>query len=180
MFMSECGQACAVIGTNAERPERSRAGGAVSAPVTGVLAPTQFDRQKDTLRRHHERQCPHYCHENFVNIDNFIAKPSVSAPVRNQLLNHSLADPMPGHWDRYSQTERESTATFQKDETFEPFGHDRMQDDHIIPGVQASVAMPNIDDLEIDITASQKMLSAVSGSLLTSILGKLATTSRKQ
>ena len=84
---------------------------------------------------------------------------------------------MPGHWDRYSQLEKESTATFQKDETFEPFGHDRMEDDRIIPGAQASVAMPNIDDLEIDITAGQKMLSAVSGSLLTSLLGKLATTS---
>lgn len=49
--------------------------------------------------------------------------------------------------------------------------HDRLPD---ISGGAATMTMKDADDLppETDISASQKMLSAVSGSLLTSLLGK--------
>lgn len=89
---------------------------------------------------------------------------------------------MCGLWDT-----RPSQVADQLPTNFEPehhLGHDRIHGDDLIPGVSATVAMTgDNEDIDIDITASQKMISAVSGSLLTSLLGtppefwKLNTTS---
>ncbi len=81
---------------------------------------------------------------------------------------------MSGQWDRYSHTEDEPATTFESNEGFGDRGHDRIYGDNPIPRVSSTIAMTDdIEDIEVDITAEQKMLSAVSGSLFTSLLGRL-------
>ena len=63
-------------------------------------------------------------------------------------------------------------ATLEKD-IGESQGNERLSDNELISGLASPVAMALNDDyVEMDITAGQKMLSAMSGSLLTSLLGK--------
>lgn len=52
--------------------------------------------------------------------------------------------------------------------------HDRIHGDGLIPGVEETIAMEGDNgrlDIDVEITAGQKMISAMSGSLLTSLLG---------
>lgn len=80
---------------------------------------------------------------------------------------------MSGHWDREALSENEIATTFEKHRGFGGQGHDRIHEDNLVPGVSSTIAMTgDNDDVEVDITAGQKMLSAMSGSLLTSLLGK--------
>lgn len=63
-------------------------------------------------------------------------------------------------------------ATLEKD-IGESQGNERLSDNDLISGLSTPVAMAlNNDYVEADITAGQKMLSAMSGSLLTSLLGE--------
>ena len=51
-------------------------------------------------------------------------------------------------------------------------GHDRIHEDSLNRGITSSVAMSSVeDDVGFDTTPRQKMISAMSGSLLTSLLG---------
>jgi len=78
---------------------------------------------------------------------------------------------MSGHWDSHANSEKELATTFDEDRSFGGHGHDRIHGDNPIPGVSSTIAMTgDNDDVEVDITAGQKMLSAMSGSLLTSLL----------
>jgi solute carrier family 25 protein 39/40 len=80
---------------------------------------------------------------------------------------------MPGAWGRdHPTTSTEPFATFEKD-TYEDQGNERFHGDDLIPGVTATMAMTGDNEhVVVDITAGQKMLSAMSGSLLTSLLGE--------
>lgn len=80
---------------------------------------------------------------------------------------------MSGLWDsRPSSVGDRIPTTFES----EHLGHDRIHGDDPIPGESGTVAMTgDNDDVDIEITASQKMISAMSGSLLTSLLGTHAT-----
>ncbi|TVY68900.1 Solute carrier family 25 member [Lachnellula suecica] len=78
---------------------------------------------------------------------------------------------MPDSWNRHGQADKELATTFAKDRSLEGHGHDRIHGDDIIPGVASTIAMSgDNEDIEVDITAGQKMISAMSGSLLTSLL----------
>lgn len=78
---------------------------------------------------------------------------------------------MSRHWDRETLSDDEIATTFEKHRRFGGQGHDRIHGDNLIPGVSSTIAMTgDNDDVEVDITAGQKMLSAMSGSLLTSLL----------
>jgi solute carrier family 25, member 39/40 len=80
---------------------------------------------------------------------------------------------MSGHWDRQADSDKELATTVVEQRSFGGKGHDRIHGDNPIPGVSSTIAMTgDNDDVEVDITAGQKMLSAMSGSLLTSLLGK--------
>jgi solute carrier family 25 protein 39/40 len=80
--------------------------------------------------------------------------------------------PMSGRWDRHADSDKEIATTFEH-RNFEGKGHDRIHGDNPIPGVSSTIAMTgDNNDIEVDITAGQKMLSAMSGSLLTSLLGQ--------
>lgn len=84
---------------------------------------------------------------------------------------------MPNHWDRPSTPEPEFATTFdtiqEEDRSWAGQSHDRIHGDDPVPGVASTIAMTGDDeDVEIHITAGQKMLSAMSGSLLTSLLGE--------
>ena len=53
-------------------------------------------------------------------------------------------------------------------------GHDRIRGDSLNSGIASTVAMSgDDDDVGFDTTPRQKMISAMSGSLLTSLLGLL-------
>lgn len=79
---------------------------------------------------------------------------------------------MSAHWDRDDRTDEFAT-TFAREGSFEGQGHDRIHGDNPIPGESSTIAMSgDNDDVEVDITAGQKMISAMSGSLLTSLLGQ--------
>jgi solute carrier family 25 protein 39/40 len=81
---------------------------------------------------------------------------------------------MSGHWDREALSDSGIATTFEKHKGFGGQGHDRIHGDNLVPGVSSTIAMTSDNDgVEVDITAGQKMLSAISGSLLTSLLGKL-------
>ncbi|TGO36574.1 hypothetical protein BHYA_0121g00350 [Botrytis hyacinthi] len=75
---------------------------------------------------------------------------------------------MSGLWDsRPSSVGDRIPTTFES----EHLGHVRIHGDDPIPGESGTVAMTgDNDDVDIEITASQKMISAMSGSLLTSLL----------
>jgi solute carrier family 25 protein 39/40 len=81
---------------------------------------------------------------------------------------------MSGNWDRHADPDKELATTLDVQRSFGGKGHDRRHGDNPIPGVSSTIAMTgDNDDIEVDITAGQKMLSAMSGSLLTSLLGIL-------
>ncbi|RFU33762.1 hypothetical protein B7463_g2565, partial [Scytalidium lignicola] len=87
---------------------------------------------------------------------------------------------MPRQWDRPSHLDDDlATATshpsFVGDNhsSTRGQGHDRIHGDDPLPGLEETIAVTgdNINmDIDVDITAGQKMLSAMSGSLLTSLL----------
>ncbi|TVY23915.1 Solute carrier family 25 member 39 [Lachnellula hyalina] len=84
---------------------------------------------------------------------------------------------MTTHWANDGQADKELATTFAKDTTWGGQGqrHDRIHGDDPIPGVEETIAMSgdvsgDSEDVEVGLTAGQKMLSAMSGSLLTSIL----------
>jgi len=77
---------------------------------------------------------------------------------------------MAGHWDHSVQPNQAAT-NFEGEHSHRGQGHDRIHGDNPIPGVSTTIAMSgDNDDVEIEITAGQKMISAMSGSLLTSLL----------
>ena len=79
---------------------------------------------------------------------------------------------MSGNWDRDERTDDFAT-TFALEGVVGGPGHDRIHGDNPIPGVASTIAMSGDNgDVEVDITATQKMISAMSGSLLTSLLGR--------
>ena len=79
---------------------------------------------------------------------------------------------MSSHWDRHADSDTELATTLEVHKSFGGKGHDRIHGDNPIPGVSSTIAMTGDNDhIEVDITAGQKMLSAMSGSLLTSLLG---------
>lgn len=84
---------------------------------------------------------------------------------------------MPPTWGRQAQPEGEVATHF--GESLAGKGHDRIHGDDPIPGVSETIAITgdmvgDVANVEIDITAGQKMISAMSGSLLTSLLGELS------
>lgn len=79
---------------------------------------------------------------------------------------------MSGNWERRADSDKELATTLDLQRSFGGNGHDRIHGDNPIPGVSSTIAMMgDNDEIEADITAGQKMLSAMSGSLLTSLLG---------
>jgi solute carrier family 25, member 39/40 len=82
---------------------------------------------------------------------------------------------MSGNWERRADSDKELRATLDLQRSFGGKGHDRIHGDNPIPGVSSTIAMMgDNDEIEVDITAGQKMMSAMSGSLLTSLLGTLS------
>lgn len=79
---------------------------------------------------------------------------------------------MSSHWDRDGRMDEDHFATtFAREGSFGGQGHDRIHGDNPISGQAGTIAMSgDNDDVEVEITASQKMISAMSGSLLTSLL----------
>lgn len=80
---------------------------------------------------------------------------------------------MSGFWDRSQSNSQVATTTFdERSESQRGQGHDRIRtDDDPAPGISPAMAVTGGDGVELDITAAQKMMSAMSGSLLTSLLG---------
>lgn len=79
---------------------------------------------------------------------------------------------MSGHWDRDDRS-NEFATTFAEEGSFYGQGHDRIHGDNPIPGEASTITMSGDNgDVEVGITAGQKMISAMSGSLLTSLLGQ--------
>lgn len=77
---------------------------------------------------------------------------------------------MPGNWDK--RDGKNDLATVGGERRFGGQGHDRIHGDNLIPGASSGIAMTgDSQDIDIEITAGQKMISAMSGSLLTSLLG---------
>jgi hypothetical protein len=82
---------------------------------------------------------------------------------------------MSDRWNReFTSHEESATVDETFDKTWTAQSHDRIHvGDNLVPGVAATIAMNgDSDNVEFDITATQKMISAISGSLLTSLLGK--------
>jgi solute carrier family 25 protein 39/40 len=81
---------------------------------------------------------------------------------------------MSGFWDRSQPNSQVATTTFESESSTSQRGqgHDRIRDDVPVPGISPAMAVTGGDGVEFDITAGQKMVSAMSGSLLTSLLGK--------
>jgi solute carrier family 25 protein 39/40 len=88
---------------------------------------------------------------------------------------------MSAHWIRHADSDIELATAFEHQSGLGGRGHDRIHGDNPIPGVSSTIAMTGDmtgdmtggnDDIEVDITAGQKMMSAMSGSLLTSLLGE--------
>ena len=81
---------------------------------------------------------------------------------------------MSGHWNREALSNNEIATTFEKHGGLGGQDHDRIHGDNPIPGVSSTIVMTGDNDgIEVDITAGQKMISAMSGSLLTALLGRL-------
>lgn len=80
---------------------------------------------------------------------------------------------MPAHWEDHAPTDKGLATTFTKDTSWGVQEHERTHGNDPIPGISSTVAMSgDTEDIEVDLTARQKMISAMSGSLLTSLLGK--------
>ncbi|CAL3972313.1 hypothetical protein PZA11_004539 [Diplocarpon coronariae] len=76
---------------------------------------------------------------------------------------------MSGHW--YNEAHSDAIATIYHQEDFGSQEHDRIHRDNPVPAVSSIIAMSGgNEDVDIGITAGQKMISAMSGSLLTSLL----------
>ena len=78
-------------------------------------------------------------------------------------------------WDQQAQTDYLPLTSFEESShSHGGQGHDRIHGDNLIPGVSNTIAMScdTEGDVDIGITAGQKMISAMSGSLLTSLLSK--------
>jgi solute carrier family 25 protein 39/40 len=81
---------------------------------------------------------------------------------------------MPSHWDREAVLNNTIATSFEEQTGLGDPRHDRIHGDNLVPGVSSTIAMTgDSNDIEVEITARQKMISAMSGSLLTSLLGKL-------
>jgi solute carrier family 25 protein 39/40 len=79
---------------------------------------------------------------------------------------------MSGTWDSRPSSANQGESTFEPELHFGEQNHDRLHGDNPIPGESTTIAMSgDTEDIDIDITAGQKMISAMSGSLLTSLLG---------
>ena len=83
---------------------------------------------------------------------------------------------MPGRWDRRGQTDEELAATFGGEKILSSQSHDNTHGDRSIPALSSTRGMADetLGVEEMDITAGQKMISAMSGSLLTSLLGEFS------
>jgi hypothetical protein len=82
---------------------------------------------------------------------------------------------MSDRWNHQSTLHKEPATVYETfDKTWAGQSHDRIHaGDDLVPGVATTIAMDgDSDNVEFDITAAQKMISAISGSLLTSLLGK--------
>jgi solute carrier family 25 protein 39/40 len=80
---------------------------------------------------------------------------------------------MSDHWDNRAKPQDDVATTFKEHRAFGGQGHDSIHGDNLVPGVSSTIAMAgDNNDLETGITAGQKMISALSGSLLTSLLGR--------
>jgi solute carrier family 25, member 39/40 len=78
---------------------------------------------------------------------------------------------MSGFWDQ-PQSPNQIATTFESGRSQKGGqGHDRIHGDSYIPGISPTMAMTSENVVELDITLGQKMVSAMSGSLLTSLLG---------
>ncbi|RDL33281.1 Mitochondrial carrier [Venustampulla echinocandica] len=87
---------------------------------------------------------------------------------------------MPFTWGRHPSVAEQHPTSFdpydkENNQDFPDHSHDRIHGDEPVLGVSPTMVMigdsPEADtDVEVDITAGQKMLSAMSGSLLTSLL----------
>jgi len=78
---------------------------------------------------------------------------------------------MPNQWDRGPPTEKQTATEFAEEDYHLGQRHDRLHGDNPIPGTSSTIAMMGDNtDIDIDITAGQKMLSATTGSFLTSLL----------
>ncbi|KAH8813036.1 mitochondrial carrier domain-containing protein [Xylogone sp. PMI_703] len=86
---------------------------------------------------------------------------------------------MPRQWDRSSQLDEDLAtavgASLVEDEhrSIRGQAHDRIHGDSPLPGIEETIALPGDNrnvDVDVELTAGQKMLSAMSGSLLTSLL----------
>ena len=76
-------------------------------------------------------------------------------------------------WDRELSSDVKVATPFDIHRESEGQCHDRIHGDDLVTGVSSTIAMSgDNDDVDVEITAGQKMLSAMSGSLLTSLLGK--------
>lgn len=77
---------------------------------------------------------------------------------------------MSGFWDR-PQANAEVATTFESKNASSQRGqgHDRIHPAEPIPTKSPTMAMSAGDLVELDITAGQKMMSAMSGSILTSL-----------
>jgi hypothetical protein len=85
---------------------------------------------------------------------------------------------MSRRWDHNAESDSELATALERDRSHRDAGYDRIHGDDPIPGISSTIAMTgDVEDVEVDITAGQKMLSAMSGSLLTSLLGKLSSPS---
>jgi hypothetical protein len=88
---------------------------------------------------------------------------------------------MASKWDRYEQTlshTNEQRAAPEGRSSHGPGGqrHDRIHADTLIPGPLSPIAMEDDNEDVVDITAGQKMLSAVAGSILTALTSLLSST----
>ncbi|KAH8597547.1 mitochondrial carrier domain-containing protein [Bisporella sp. PMI_857] len=73
-------------------------------------------------------------------------------------------------WDSL-RSQNQGGKIFEREENYGDQEHDRIHDNNLIPGVSSTVAMSGeMDDDSFETTAGQKMVSAMSGSLLTSLL----------
>ncbi|KAK2625491.1 hypothetical protein QTJ16_004803 [Diplocarpon rosae] len=76
---------------------------------------------------------------------------------------------MSAHWNNAAHSDEITTLYHQ--EGFARQGHDRIHGDNPVPGASSTIAMSvDNEELDIGITAGQKMISAMYGSLLTSLL----------
>lgn len=80
---------------------------------------------------------------------------------------------MSGPWDRHSPSDTQSATgfgTFEGEKTWTAQFNDNLDGNEPLAAPTMATNIDN-DDVDVEITHGQKMLSAMSGSLLTSLLG---------